>query len=198
MADVPEPYQHHIARLLAENQELREVLRQQKLASEERARVLRAQLNEGLSPQVRILKEENRRLKNENSRIRKDTRDALRNGKGLPPVSPRIAVPESMQRLGSRTSGTASTEAAERTRIQVKKKLRSISVVISQTKELISWLVQHPTEFSPNVTAELAELLEMRREELRELEAMMHSVPASAAHRGTKSYRPVPSDRGTL
>lgn len=37
-----------------------------------------------------------------------------------------------------------------------------------------------------------AELVELRRDELRRLEAMMKSVAASAEHRGVRSYRPLP------
>jgi hypothetical protein len=37
------------------------------------------------------------------------------------------------------------------------------------------------------------ELVELRREELRRIEALMTSVPASAEHRGTRSFRPVPA-----
>lgn len=37
-----------------------------------------------------------------------------------------------------------------------------------------------------------AELVELRREELQRLEALMKNVPASAEHRGKRSYRPVP------
>lgn len=37
-----------------------------------------------------------------------------------------------------------------------------------------------------------AELVELRREELQHIEALMKSVPASAEHRGTRSFRPVP------
>lgn len=37
-----------------------------------------------------------------------------------------------------------------------------------------------------------AELVELRREELHRLEALMKNVPASAEHRGKRSYRPVP------
>lgn len=38
-----------------------------------------------------------------------------------------------------------------------------------------------------------AELVELRREELQRIEALMMSVPASAQHRGRESYRPVPA-----
>lgn len=37
-----------------------------------------------------------------------------------------------------------------------------------------------------------AELVELRREELQRLEDMMRAAPASAEHRGVKSYSPVP------
>lgn len=43
--------------------------------------------------------------------------------------------------------------------------------------------------------AELEALVELRRTELAEYERLMVSVPASAAHRGTKSFRPVPVTR---
>ncbi len=37
------------------------------------------------------------------------------------------------------------------------------------------------------------ELVELRREELQQIEALMKSAPASAQHRGTKSFRPIPA-----
>ena len=40
--------------------------------------------------------------------------------------------------------------------------------------------------------AEIAELVELRREELRQLAAVMRSVPASSQHRGRGHFRPVP------
>jgi vacuolar-type H+-ATPase subunit E/Vma4 len=43
-----------------------------------------------------------------------------------------------------------------------------------------------------HVIAELQALLEVRRAELAEYERMMVASPASAVHRGIKSYRPVP------
>jgi len=36
------------------------------------------------------------------------------------------------------------------------------------------------------------ELVEIRRAELQAIEALMKAVPASAAHRGRDSYRPIP------
>lgn len=36
------------------------------------------------------------------------------------------------------------------------------------------------------------ELVELRREELQQIEALMKAAPASAEHRGTRSFRPVP------
>jgi chromosome segregation ATPase len=40
--------------------------------------------------------------------------------------------------------------------------------------------------------------LELRRRELLELQAVMQSAPASSAHRGRDSYRPVPVTDRTL
>lgn len=36
------------------------------------------------------------------------------------------------------------------------------------------------------------ELVELRREELLRIEALMKSAPAAAQYRGTRSYRPIP------
>lgn len=38
-----------------------------------------------------------------------------------------------------------------------------------------------------------AELVELRRSELQEIEALMKASPASAQHRGPRSFRPVPA-----
>ena len=43
-----------------------------------------------------------------------------------------------------------------------------------------------------------AELVELRREELLRVEALMKSAPASAEHRGVRGFRPVPQPGGTL
>jgi hypothetical protein len=50
---------------------------------------------------------------------------------------------------------------------------------------------------SKKYLAELEALVSLRREELEEYQRMMLSVPASAAHRGVKSFRPVPDRNGT-
>jgi hypothetical protein len=50
-----------------------------------------------------------------------------------------------------------------------------------------------------HTVVELELELETRRAELEEFRRMMVNVPASAAHRGTSSYRPVPvAHRGGL
>jgi len=43
-----------------------------------------------------------------------------------------------------------------------------------------------------------AELVELRREELLRLEAMMKHIPASVEHRGRKAYRPIPQPGSVL
>lgn len=52
------------------------------------------------------------------------------------------------------------------------------------------------TKTKARVLAELEAALQIRRDELEELRRMMVAVPASAAHRGTRSFRPVPVGRG--
>lgn len=44
--------------------------------------------------------------------------------------------------------------------------------------------------------AEVAALVELRRAELDDYRRLMTGVPASAGHRGTRSYRPVPVVHG--
>ena len=43
-----------------------------------------------------------------------------------------------------------------------------------------------------------AELVELRREELQRVEALMKSAPASAEHRGVRGFRPVPQPGGAF
>lgn len=43
-----------------------------------------------------------------------------------------------------------------------------------------------------------AELVELRREELQYVEALMKSAPASAEHRGVRGFRPVPQPGGAF
>lgn len=38
-----------------------------------------------------------------------------------------------------------------------------------------------------------AELVELRREELQQIEALMKAAPAAAHHRGNRSFRPIPA-----
>jgi hypothetical protein len=49
------------------------------------------------------------------------------------------------------------------------------------------------TRTRKKLIAELVAMVEMRRQELEEYRRMMVSSPASAEHRGRKSFRPVPS-----
>jgi len=44
----------------------------------------------------------------------------------------------------------------------------------------------------------LDEVVELRREELLQVEAIMKAVPASAEHRGRKGFRPVPPPAGVV
>lgn len=44
--------------------------------------------------------------------------------------------------------------------------------------------------------AELTAIVEIRRQELEEYRRLMVAVPASAKHRGTRSFRPVPPTPG--
>lgn len=197
MPDALEPYRHHIARLQSENQELREILRQQKAVSAEKYRVLRAQIEEGLTPKVSALQARNRRLRQDNDRLRRSLSEDQR-----VPWKKSVTINPSVRQMGSRTHDVlqqfgpdSATAHAFR---KVKQKLRGVSVVIEQTRELLTVLRDSSEDFSPEVYAELAELVELRREELLELEQMMRSAPASASHRGVKSYRPIPSNRGTI
>jgi hypothetical protein len=43
-----------------------------------------------------------------------------------------------------------------------------------------------------------AELVELRREELQRVEALMKGVPASAEHRGVRGFRPAPTPGGNF
>lgn len=43
-----------------------------------------------------------------------------------------------------------------------------------------------------------SELVELRREELQQIEALMKAAPASAEHRGVRGFRPVPKPGGTF
>lgn len=52
--------------------------------------------------------------------------------------------------------------------------------------------IGHSTARLAREAAILAELEELRREELLQIEALMKSYPASTTHRGRGSYRPIP------
>ena len=67
-------YQHHVKRLTAESQELKDALATERAARKEEVRRLKAQLDEGLSPELLALRDELRR-----QRDRVTQADAARN-----------------------------------------------------------------------------------------------------------------------
>lgn len=57
-----EAYQHNIRKLTAENAELRQKIAEQQAAHSNTVRILKAERDEGLSPQLSVLQKENERL----------------------------------------------------------------------------------------------------------------------------------------
>jgi hypothetical protein len=82
-----------------------------------------------------------------------------------------------------------STSKLERLYARAEKRAR-------QAEERLSRVKQEPQrEERCRLIAELEAALELRMAELEEYRRMMVSVPASAEHRGRKSFRPVPNVR---
>lgn len=185
-------YQHHIRRLTAENQELRQELEQARLRYREGARILRAQRDEGLSPKVGALQRERDRLKAE----LRQALDDLRALRGRPPK--RLAIDEAVRGL---PRPELDDDAAGRALKRVRKNLRHVGVLLGQVKDELGLVRDAPQELAQEAMAtmaEVAELMELRRQDLLKLMEMMRSSPAGTAHRGRGSYRPVPPDRGVL
>jgi hypothetical protein len=84
-----------------------------------------------------------------------------------------------------------STEKLERAYARAQKRVEQAEARLNQTKKHSG-----SGERKARRVAELQAVLDIRRAELEDYRRMMLSVPASATHRGTKSFRPVP-DRGS-
>jgi DNA repair exonuclease SbcCD ATPase subunit len=84
-----------------------------------------------------------------------------------------------------------STEKLERDYRRALKRVEQAEARLARAKE--------PAKRRPavkqHVLAQLEAEVAARREELEEFRRMMQASPASAAHRGTRSYRPVPLGR---
>ena len=80
------------------------------------------------------------------------------------------------------------TQKAERQYRQAQKRLEQAEARLCRA--------QAQARTKKRVMAELVALVELRRAELEEYRRLMVSVAASAQHRGTKSFRPVPEHHG--
>lgn len=85
-----------------------------------------------------------------------------------------------------------STSRLEREYARAQKRVRQAEARLAKAKLTARTAT---TKVKAHVIAELEAALQARRDELEEYRRMMVSVPASANHRGTKSYRPVPVER---
>lgn len=87
-----------------------------------------------------------------------------------------------------------STRRAEMRHAVAVNKLRAAEARLAKAdgKLLLAASVGKTSRAAKREVAVAAELVELRREELRRIEATMKSVPASLEHRGRKGYRPVP------
>lgn len=82
-----------------------------------------------------------------------------------------------------------STEKLEREFARAEKRVQQAEARLGKAKTDVR------VKTKRHVIAELEAALEIRRDELEGYRRMMVAVPASAEHRGTKSYRPVPNPR---
>jgi hypothetical protein len=80
-----------------------------------------------------------------------------------------------------------STEKLERAYARAQKRVERAKASLAQAK-------QEPiTKKNEQLVAQYQALLDIRLAELENYRRMMCSVPASAIHRGTRSFRPVPN-----
>ena len=92
-----------------------------------------------------------------------------------------------------------STEKLVRQYTRALKRVQQVEAKLRAAREQLQ--APRPSRRAPkkHTMVELELELEARRAELEEFRRMMVSVPASAAHRGTSSYRPVPiGDQGAF
>lgn len=187
------PYQHHVRRLTEENRQLRADLEAAVTRSRDAARLLRAQRDEGTSAKVEALLRERERLRGEVRRAL----DEVRRLKGKPPR--RLAIDQAVRGL---SVPLLDDDDAGRALTRVKKLLRHVGVLLGQARDELGMVRDAPQELAQETMATLAEvveLVELRRQDLLRIMEMMRSSPASSAHRGTRSYRPVPpADRGVI
>jgi hypothetical protein len=179
-----DPYQYHIARLTAENKALQQQLVAERVQHTKTERVLRVQLDEAITPKMKTLERERNKF-----------RDELRQLRGQMPKT--VPIDASVRGLGPRMPQALSANSG-RILKQIKKQLRHTGVLLGQARAEIDRLRKLPERISQQDLNELVELIELRRQDLLELVGMMQSSPASSTHNGTRSYRPVPSNRGTI
>lgn len=79
-----------------------------------------------------------------------------------------------------------STEKLEREYARAEKRVQQAEARLGRAQR------DTKTKTKRHLLAELEAQLQIRRDELEEFRRMMVSVPASAEHRGTKGFRPVP------
>lgn len=82
-----------------------------------------------------------------------------------------------------------STQRAEREFRRAKQRFERAQAKLTEARERRA---RSRKSVSNKQLAELEALLELRREELAELQRMMVATAASAQHRGVRSFRPVP------
>lgn len=79
-----------------------------------------------------------------------------------------------------------STSKLERQYARAQKRVREAETRLDRARQ------DTRRKVTANLLAQLEAQLQARRDELEEFRRMMIGVPASAAHRGTRSFRPVP------
>lgn len=84
-----------------------------------------------------------------------------------------------------------STSRLERQYARAEKRVRQAESRLRRAREDVRQRVKR------HVIAQLEAALQARRDELEEYRQMMVGAPASAAHRGRDSFRPVPVSRGS-
>lgn len=184
------PYQYHVRRLTSENAQLRDELQRERERHRRSEKALRAHLNEGFSPKIEALRRERDRLRAELARAMAEVREL----KGKPPKH--IAIDPAVRGLRVPRMDSEATAILLK---RVKRNLRHVEVLLGQARQALTEARQDPqAQLSASEMAEIIEMIELRREDLLELVRLMQSSPASSTHRGVRSYRPVPSDRGVL
>jgi hypothetical protein len=170
-------YREAVRRLTAEAKELRTQLTEVQRIHAQEIREMKAQLNEGISPELVVMRRQLAGWKNR--ALAAEGRLTEKRGPGSwdPPSA---IVDDDYEAQVQRC-----TQNAERKYEQAQKRLKRAEARLLAAQQATKLAKRK------KVIAELTAEVELRRDELADYERMMHYNPASASHRGRGGFRPI-------